>query len=612
MGRIHVLDPHVVNQIAAGEVIERPASVVKELVENALDAGARRVDVRIADGGRSLIEVADDGWGMEADDLVRAFLPHATSKVASVEDLTHVSSLGFRGEALASIGSVARVRITSRVRDAATGWQVENREGDVGEVVPAAASPGTVVRVEGLFGHVPARRKFLRTPATESGHVLALMGRFAVAFPDVAFHLVQGSRTMLRAERPEGGDPEDRRARIGAVHGQEVARALLHVEGDEGELHLEAWVGPSSLHRADGRLEQLFLNGRHVRDRTVAHALREAYRGLLPPGGRRPVAFLFLACPPERVDVNVHPAKAEVRWREPSGPHRLVMRTLRRALEGAAPGVPIPLPATGGRTSTADAVEFAFTRGVGRPAGPRGDGLGRHRSGVHAPAAAVAHACLADAPAAPPPATSVETAPEAKPAAPAALRPLGQALGTYLVLEGEDSIVLVDQHALHERVLVDEISARLREAGALEVQRLLVPVVLRLDPADAARLLEERTFLRSLGWHVEPFGDADLAVQALPAILKRPDPEASLRDVLTLLREGEKDGADRTQLLDDAVHRLACRAAVMAGDVLDPDEVLALLARAESLDHAHTCPHGRPTRLTLPRSDLERWFHRAV
>ncbi len=595
MGRIHVLDPHVVNQIAAGEVIERPASVVKELVENALDAGARRIDVRVGDGGRALIEVADDGWGMDEQDLARAFLPHATSKVESVDDLLHVGSLGFRGEALASVGSVARVRITSRPSGAEAGWVVEDFEGDVRSPTPAASSPGTVVRVEGLFAKVPARRKFLRTAATELGHVTTLLGRFAVAFPEVAFRLVQGTRTLR--DTPAGSD---RRARIGGVHGDDLAASLLEVRGEHLGFHLEGWVGPPSVHRGDARLEQVFVGGRFVRDRTVSHAVRQAYADLLPPGNRRPVAFLFLTCDPSQVDVNVHPAKAEVRWRDGSTVHRLVQRILREALEGAPPGVSVPLESSHPRPSTAEAVEFAFTHGVGRasPAFSSAPTPGAGRVAEGPPGAGPS----GSGPAESPPARRTGEG----------LRPVGQVLGTYLVLEGDGEVVLVDQHALHERILFEEISARLREAGALEVQRLLVPVVVSLGHAEAALVREQAETLRTLGWIVEPFGEDAVAIQGLPAVLSRPDPEAMLAEVLEVLARGAAEGLDRASLVKETVDRMACRSAVMAGDVLRDEEVLALLERAEALDHSHSCPHGRPTRLTLSRGLLERWFHRTV
>jgi DNA mismatch repair protein MutL len=590
MGRIHVLDPHVVNQIAAGEVIERPASVVKELVENALDAGAGRVEVTIRAGGRDLIEVRDDGHGIAPEDLEQVFLPHATSKIARAEDLRHVASLGFRGEALASIGSVARVAITSRTPDCEGGHRVEDRDGRVGAVAPAAAPPGTVVRVEGLFAHVPARRKFLRTPGTEAGHVRALVGRFALAFPHVGFRLRHGESVVLEA------DPErDRRLRIAQVHGDELARQLLEARA-EGQPGLEAWIGPPSLTRSDGALEQVFLDGRAIRDRTVAHAVREAYRDLVPPGGRRPVVFLFLSMDPGAVDVNVHPAKSEVRWRDAGAVHRVVRHALRSCLEGARPGAEVPLGASARAQGRAAAAEQAFFSGAGRaPFAARAD----------APPLAGA-AALRETPA---PLDAQERAPAPRGAG---LRPVGQVLGTYLVLEGEDEVVLVDQHALHERVLFDRINARLRARGNLEVQHLLVPHVVHLEPAVAVRLLEATALLQTLGWQVEPFGDDAVAVQGVPAVLRRPDPEAALLELHELLERGRRDGLDRTHLLSAAVDRLACRSAVMAGDVLHEEEVLALLEQAEALNHAHSCPHGRPTRLVLRRGQLERWFHRTV
>ena len=595
MAQIHVLDPHVVNQIAAGEVVDRPASVVRELIDNALDAHATRIDIRLRDGGLSALEVADNGEGIGEEDLLRVFLPHATSKIRSVEDLGHIASLGFRGEALASIGAVARVRVTSRSARAKGGHTISNHEGRIGTVEPASASRGTVVSVEGLFHNVPARRKFLRTAQTERGHVRNTVARFAVAFPHVAFRLLDGTRTLLEAPATE-----DRRTRLAAILGAELAGQLLEARGSSDALHLEAWIGPPTCTRRDGRYEQVLLNGRFIRDRSVAHALREAYRDLLPPGGHRPIAFLFLSCPPDAVDVNVHPQKSEVRWHDAGRVHRLVRRTLRQRLASAPAAVRVPVEVVRERTEAA--VQHALRFATGRPAGtrftrppmPRGTSGG---SDIPAPNAhAPAHA----------PST------EQGASSPAGLRPIGQALGTYLLLEGEGEIVVVDQHALHERVLFDQINNRLRAEGGLEVQHLLVPKVVHLDAASAARLLEARDWLKTLGWVLETFGEDAIAVQGVPAVSRRPDPEAALRDVLEVLERGEQEGMDRTDLLSHTVDSLACRSAVMAGDRLSNEEILALLAQAEALDHSHSCPHGRPTRLTLREADLEKWFHRTV
>lgn len=615
MGRIRTLPAHVVNQIAAGEVVDRPASVVKELIENSLDAGATRIDVKLTDGGRSRIEIADDGSGMDADDLAKAFLPHATSKLSSVEDLEHIGSLGFRGEALASIGSVSRARIVSRLRGAATGSVVEDADGIVSEVKPSAAAPGTVIVVEGLFGSVPARRKFLRSAATELGHISDVVTRFALAHPDVVFTLEHAGRPLLETAADEG-----RRARLARFHGDDVARALVEVRSDDGAVSVEGFVSPPGVSRGDTRLQQTFLNGRFLRDKTVIHALREAYRDLVPPGDRHPIAFLFLSCDPARVDVNVHPTKAEVRWRDPSSVHEAVRRAVRRVLEAARPGVEVGIGTSsigprGVPASTLEAARFAFEGGIGRPAfdvatWDRTAGLG---SGGAAGATPAFPPALADAPGVGPHAHDEACAHEHASGAPAArehLRPLGQALGTYLLFESDDGIVLVDQHALHERVLFDRISARLNAKGRLEVQHLLVPTVLSVSASDAARVEEEKDLFESLGWVVEAFGEGAVAVRAVPAVLRRPDPEAMLREVLALLDAGRRDGIDRAGLVSSVVDRMACRGAVMAGDPLDPEEVIALLEQAERLNHAHSCPHGRPTRLLLKRRDLERHFHR--
>ncbi|MFO0934351.1 MAG: DNA mismatch repair endonuclease MutL [Planctomycetota bacterium] len=620
MGRIRALPVHVVNQIAAGEVVDRPASVVKELVENALDAGARRIEVRLTEGGKARIEVRDDGCGMDPDDLAAAFLPHATSKLASVEDLDHIASLGFRGEALASIGSVARATITSRPAGAVTGGFVEDREGALSEVRPAAAAPGTVIVVEGLFAGVPARRKFLRTAATELGHVVDTLERFALSFPEAVFLVEHEGRPVVTTAAGEG-----RRARIGRFHGDDLARSLLEARSaDDAPVHVEAYLSPPGVTRGDARLQQVYVNGRYVRDRTVGHALREAYRDLVPPGDRQPIVFLFLTCDPARVDVNVHPTKAEVRWRDPSVVHETVRRTLRAVLEGARPGVDVGAAATGVRPSTIEAAEFGFLHGGG------GQGAGREaRWGAGAPGSAWAGGGATAFPPAPAPghdhahehAHEHGHGPAHAPAhdhalphggtagARERLRPVGQVLTTYLVLESEDGLVIVDQHALHERVLFDRISDRLR-TGALEVQHLLVPAVVTLSRAEAARIHEERELIAKLGWEVEAFGDDAVAVRAVPAVLRRPDPEGLLHELLSLLESGRREGLDRAALLSAVVDRMACRGAVMAGDPLHPDEVLALLAQAEALNHAHSCPHGRPTRLAMTRRDLERYFHR--
>jgi DNA mismatch repair protein MutL len=593
VGRIRTLPPEVVNQIAAGEVVERPASVVKELVENALDAGARRVDVRLVEGGRARIEVADDGHGMDADDVGAAFLPHATSKLSTTSDLEHIASLGFRGEALASIASVSRASVTSRPAGAPTGWRVEADHGALSEVRPCAGAPGTVVVVEDLFGNVPARRKFLRTPATEAGHAMETLVRFSVAYPDVVFTLENDGRAVVRTERDEG-----RAARIARFHGDDLGRALIRVDGGSDAIRVEAWVGPPGVARGDARLVQAFVNGRFVRDRTLAHAVREAYRDLLPPGDRHPVAFLFLSCAPERVDANVHPTKAEVRWRDSSLVHEAVRRPIRDALEAAPEGVPIGVGRQGVPASTVAAAELAFLGGVGERAAPStcvAEGRAPY-GGFEAGGEPAGHdhaGCEAAAPAERP-----------------ALRPLGQALGTYLLFEGEDGLVVVDQHALHERVLFDRISHRLDEEGSLEVQRLLVPAVVALPAGEAGRVEEDRELLGRLGWEVEPFGDGAVAIQACPSVLGRRDPAAFFVEVLEVLSDGRREGVDRSTLLSSVVDRLACRAAVMAGDLLHPDEVLSLLAQAERLNHSHSCPHGRPTRLHLSRATLERHFHR--
>lgn len=564
---IRQLPREVVDRIAAGEVVERPASVVKELVENALDAGATRIDVTVDGGGLALIRVADDGGGVQPDDVPLAFAPHATSKLRDVDDLFHIASYGFRGEALASVAAVARCRLVSRPRDLAQGLVIEAGGGRIGAPRPEACAPGTVVEVRDLFHNVPARRAFLSSPAAETARCRELLGHMGLAWP--------GVRLVFRAdgsERVLGEGAASLRARVATVFGAGFAGELLPVAGRIEGLAVEGLLSPPAAARGRARCQLLFVNGRLVRDRAAAAAVRSGCLDFLP-GSLQPAWVLQLSVDPARVDVNVHPTKSEVRFREGEALFHLLRSAARSALLAAdlAPRV--------------RAEHLA-------PARPEA---------IHeAPAAALASRPLA----LPPAATPTPVLPAA-----AGLRPAArflQVLDTYLVHDAPEGLVLVDQHALHERILYARLQ-RQRDEGRIESQRLLLPEPVRLPPRLHAAALESAAELRRLGLEVEAFGPDTLAVRAVPAVLRGESPAELLEAVLAPreLHGGVPDGLDRR------LFTMACHAAVKAGDPLREDEISDLLRQGAELEHDATCPHGRPTRLVIGRDELERLFKRS-
>jgi DNA mismatch repair protein MutL len=573
--RIRVLPRAVVDRIAAGEVVERPASVVKELVENALDAGATRIDVEIRGGGRDHVSVKDDGCGMGSEDLALAFASHATSKLADVADLDHIASFGFRGEALASTGAVADCRIVSRERGAAEGHEIECLGGAASPVRVAASAEGTLVEVRQLFKYVPARRKFLRAPATESSHVSGAVQAAALANPGVGFSLTRDGVAAFRVaasdERPE---------RIARFHGRTLRAALLPVAARDESVALEGFVARPDAARPTAAGQHLFLNGRPIRDRSLQHAIRHGFEGLITRD-RFPVAFLFLTMDPADVDVNVHPAKLEVRFRDADRVHRLVAHAVRDALRAA---------------NLAPVVALV----------PEAAALAPHAAGVREALADFltsprAQAQSGDTASVTRPSSSAGAAPRA------ALRYL-QVRDTFLVFETGDGIAVVDQHALHERILLEELKARVA-AGSLEVQGLLVPAIVEMPSTDVDLVAAEADTLARLGLAVERFGPTTVAVQSVPALLARRDPAKILEGVAERLREGRGAGG-REKLFETLLHSMACRAAVMAGDRLTESQAAELLRRADLIDTQQGCAHGRPTALRIPFSDLERRFRR--
>jgi DNA mismatch repair protein MutL len=561
--RIRVLDTSVANKIAAGEVVERPASVVKELVENALDAHATRLEILVEQGGRRLVRVVDDGWGISREDLELAFLPHATSKLADVDDLESIATLGFRGEALASIGAVAQARILSRLRDADSGFAVENRGGEISEARAAGAAPGTDVSVRNLFFNTPARARFLRSVRTELGHIEDLVRRFALAFPEVGFRLVHDGAELLRAA-PE----ESRRGRLGSLYGRELAGQLVEARADVGLGSVEAFLAPPSVSRPNARELHFFVNGRFVRDKILHRVVRDVYRDAMH-GGRYPVVFLFLEVDPATVDVNVHPTKAEVRWREPGFLHAAVAPALRGALRDADLAVGGAPAERGHEAGVRDAMAD-FLR--------RSGGLGDQEPRVF----------------------------ERRAGAPA--RVVVQVHDSYLVCETEDGLAIIDQHALHERVHYDRILKRLAEGG-VEAQRLLVPEEVELAAEDLGVLAEHTELLRRCGLAWSPFGDRSIALETLPVVIPRAKAAELVRDIVELLRARGGDLDART-LFHDVADTMACKAAVRFGDRLSRDEAAALIEESGALDKAFVCPHGRPTVLRLTLAELEKHFGR--
>jgi DNA mismatch repair protein MutL len=644
MPSIRILPEQLVNQIAAGEVIERPASVVKELLENAIDAQAARIRIELQDAGKKLIRASDDGTGMPAAEAPLALASHATSKISSAQDLEGITSLGFRGEALASIASVADVRLLTRTADALEAIEVNVSAGKAEPPRPTSGPVGTTIEVRNLFRYVPARRKFLKTDATEMGHITEQVTRVALAYPAVHLSVTHNGRSVY--ELP----PTDSvRGRLAVFFGEDLAQGLLEVASHEPAGRLWGLIGPPHLARATAATQYLFINGRYVRDRGLAHALREAYRGLLE-GSRQPVAFLFLTVPPDRVDVNVHPTKIEVRLRDGHLLYGQVLAAVRGRLLG--PGItphlaPIP-SAPGDRLAPRDYAGGAPGAGA-TPAAPADASTGdvaqreaRIREAVadflHSPQAAAqgrlplaglthetagrgAHPAAPTAPPVYSPGAKDEGgaphdvagarppvySPRAMDAPPAPIRAV-QLHNTYLVAETPDGILIVDQHALHERILFEDIMARLA-AGPLESQRLLLPVTLSVTDREMAAVEEHQEALAHLGIEATALGPRSVGIHAFPTLLERADPAGVLRDFLAWAMAVDAPPSPR-QVLEKLAHVAACRAAVKAGDPLKREEIEALLARRAAGDLAATCPHGRPTALVLSKSDLEKQFGR--
>lgn len=585
MSRIRILEPAIVDRIAAGEVVERPASVVKELIENALDAGAQRVEVRVETGGRSLVEVTDDGHGIPPEDAPLAFVQHATSKITVVDDLDRIGTLGFRGEALASIAAVARVELLS-----GTGQGPGSRvrvEGAGEATIEAAAAPrGSRIRVRDLFYNTPARRKHLRTDATELTRIAAVVQEFALLRPELHFLLVSDGR-----ERIVAPPVPDLRGRVHQVMGAEVADAWIPVSHQGGRVTVRGGTTDPLYTRANRNDIHLFVNGRVITDARLRHAVVAAYDTLLERG-RAPVAALFLELPVEDVDVNVHPRKAEVRFVEPSR----VFGTLRRAVAEALARytAPPPLRPRADRWGGQSAVGVDVTAGgSAAPAAVREATLPMTD---WAPVTGTAKSGATVLPERPIPGTS------------GAIQPLAQYANTYIVAADEDGLLIIDQHVAHERVLYERILAQ-RRTASVAVQRMLVPETIDLSAAEAEVADEYRELLSSFGFELDPFGGSTWAIRTVPELLRNRRAEPTVRALLgTLAEEGGEEAGDAA--VREVAASLACHSAVRANQPLSGEVMAHLLAELAECEAPNRCPHGRPVLVRVGHDELERQLKR--
>ena len=613
--RIAVLPAVVRDQIAAGEVVERPASVVKELLENAIDAGATQITVDLEEGGARLIRVTDNGQGMGPEDLGLAFASHATSKLRDPEDLVHISSLGFRGEALASLGSIARCQITTRTKESPIGHRLSCDGGEQSKISEAGAPLGTTLEVRDLFYNVPARRRFLKRPSTELGHCLAAVQRAALAHDGVGFVVNSDGRRAYDVEASM-----DFLGRIRRTFGAELIAHLEPIEAKDGDLTIRGYVGSPRISRRDTTRQIWLLNGRFLRDRVLSRVLKDAYRGVLEDG-RQPVAFLRLSMNPAAVDVNVHPAKSEVRFRD----QRRLFGFLVSALKAAVQETDMATPGQSmmaGRARRLAREEHPFQGKLADPGSGHGsESIVRERGGR--PFVPTDGPSFPSAGAYTPPAPQrsgdpgqgdpgQDLTPDSgqDPWAPTdnLVGPYLQVGKTFLVRALPDGFEIIDQHALHERLTYELLLCDVR-AGKVEVQRLLVPEVVEVSRADRVLLEEHMASLETLGIELSPMGETSMMVSGLPARLRHPDPAGLVGDLVEVIgRTGEPPTA--SDVIEQVLHSCACRSSIMAGDVLSQEEIQSLLERARAADNDQTCPHARPTRVRFTLSDLERAFHR--
>lgn len=588
---IHLLEEHTVNLIAAGEVVERPASVVKELVENSFDAGARAVLVEVEQGGKRLIRVVDDGEGMSPADALLSIQRHATSKIRDADDLQSVLTLGFRGEALPSIAAVSRFELLTKRADLHTGMRLVVENGRVVEAEECAARDGTTVTVRDLFYNTPARLKFLKSTATELSHITELITRFALAFPEISFRLVHNGQEIFASQ----GSSDPRHALL-AVFGRDVARELRTIDHTEGYLRITGYISPPHLTRPTRAMQSFFVNRRLVRHRVLARALDDAFRTLTPEG-RHPIAAIFLSVPAYSVDVNVHPTKAEVKFAHEGEVYHAVLSAIRQALlqQGMIPSaLPRLHSGLGIPTSTE---RLKPTQSAWQPSPP--------------PPQEVLHAeLLRRAGFDPAQASSADVSPTTRPYAEMleGFQVLGHVNRTYIIASSLRGLLIIDQHVAHERVLYEKLTV-LRQRQPIPVQHLLTPLVFHQDKRTASFLSEYQQELQAIGFMIEPFGTDSVVLRGVPAWLGQRNVEAIVRD---LLDEISEIGVQRRLPLTDEtlVATTACKMAVKAGDVLSHAEMTHLLQELAETENPYLCPHGRPVVLMLSNEELDKRFKR--
>ena len=651
---IRQLPPNLINQIAAGEVIERPASVVKELLENSIDAGARRIEVTIAGGGSELIRISDDGCGMTPEQLPLAVSSHATSKLPDDESLFHVATLGFRGEAIASIGSVSHLTIRSRTESEDSGSELAVRGGVIESPVPCGCPTGTVMEVRNLFFNTPVRHRFLKTAQTERGHIIEAFTRLALANPQIHFVLTNNDKQLYDLPVTERWA-----ARIEAFFGAEISESLIAINSDDGQIKISGYVCDPSVNRGNNRMQYLFLNGRHIRDRALQHALGESFRGMLMVG-RHPVCFLHMDMPADMIDVNVHPSKLEVRFTDGGRIYSRLLQSLRhqflttnltqrvgppepikddnelRKQPTSELGLPVSVEqqqrqavidwARTGQTGSASTNSDASIGGMPAFQPFPGNNASFNHSGLPSSGAtneaSGSHSTV--------PTTQTEDASSSHEQAPwdaaSGAQPeseseseneqpsvcyLGfQVHNRYLVTQDDSGMVVIDQHALHERVLYERVCAKvLADDASLESQRLLVPEPVSLTPAERTAALEVKDTLARIGIEIDEFGGETILIHSYPAMLPKTSPGDMLRTLLESVMSAGKQ-PDPKDLLNHLLSTIACKAAVKAGDPLNSQEITSLLEQKDLYHETHHCPHGRPTALFFSRDELDRMFGR--
>jgi DNA mismatch repair protein MutL len=613
MPRIQQLGASIVNKIAAGEVIERPASVVKELLENSVDALANRIDVEIEAGGSERIRIVDDGEGIHPEDLLLSITAHATSKIRTAEDLFGVHTLGFRGEALASIAEVSRFHVRSRTADSVTGMELVVDCGAVGTPQPCGCAVGSSFDITNLFTNTPVRRKFLKRPATEFGHIAEQFTRVALSHPRLHMRLVHNGKDVF--DLP----PTERLSeRLELFYGRELSEGLIWVESETADCRLWGYVGHPSQTKSTRKGQYLFLNGRPISDRSLSHALTEAYRGLVMVG-RQPIAFLFLEIDPALVDVNVHPTKSEVRFQDSQQLYRQLLSVIRTTFLGLPletslrvdPSGPVSHHARGPADPHQRHLSIDSSRGPHRPfsphvsspavsgsSGPGFPSAGNTTVSVNGPSSSPGGSSPVSS-------TAESTSPETT--TDEGVRAL-QIHDCYLVLETPEGMTVVDQHALHERILYEQFKQRMLD-GEIEQQKLLVPETVELSSREAALVTEHADLLAKLGFGIESFGHNTVVVNSYPSRLRGLNFSELLQDLSDRLEQPEK-APGRRDILDSLLQMMACKAAIKAGHRLASEEIASLLEQRHLIDDAHHCPHGRPTALVLSRAELDRQFGR--